>query len=219
MKDARALLSYDEVEPLFLREMRSERAKAKFKALSFLSEEEEKKERSDMLDAEALLNRIDLPLEVSFDLAGYVERACKGGELTPEELYRCKNESDNREKIYKAFSSDDLPHNGLLLLARGLPELLPLGKAIDKAIGADLKVKDKASGKLYAIRMSLRGIDGEMKAALEKERLAKAEYLSSPLPSMRNGKMVLAVKNAYKSKVSGAILASSASGVQPPSMT
>ena len=45
MKDARALLSYDEVEPLFLREMRSERAKAKFKALSFLSEEEEKKEK------------------------------------------------------------------------------------------------------------------------------------------------------------------------------
>ena len=212
MKNARALLSYDEVEPLFLREMRSERARAKFKALSFLSEEEEKKERSDMLDAEALLNRIDLPLEVSFDLTGYAERAYKGGELTPEELYRCKNESDNREKIYKAFGSDDLPHNGLLLLARGLPGLLPLGKAIDKAIGADLKVKDKASGKLYAIRMSLRGIDGEMKAALEKERLAKAEYLSSPLPSMRNGKMVLAVKNAYKSKVSGAILASSASG-------
>lgn len=212
MKNARALLSYDQVEPLFLREMRSERARAKFKALSFLSEEEEKKERSDMLDAEALLNRIDLPLEVSFDLTGYAERAYKGGELTPEELYRCKNESDNREKICKAFSSEDLPHNGLLLLARGLPELLPLGKAIDRAVGADLKVKDKASGKLYAIRMSLRGIDGEMKAALEKERLAKAEYLSSPLPSMRNGKMVLAVKNAYKSKVSGAILASSASG-------
>ncbi len=212
MKSARELLSYSEVEPLFLREMRSERARDLFKALSFLGPEEMSKAREDMLAAEALLNRVDLPIEVSFDLRSYVERSLKGGELSPEELYRCKNESDNREKIARAFEGKDLPENGLLSLARGLPELLPLGRAIEKAVGPDLKVKDKASGKLYAVRMALRGIDGEMKAALEKERLLKAEYLSSPLPSIRNGKMVLAVKSAYRSKVSGAILASSASG-------
>ena len=212
MKNARELLSYDEVEPLFLREMRSEKAKSAFKSLSFLSLEEARRERSEMGMAADIMRHIDLPLEVSFDLSSYVERANKGGSLTSEELYRVKVECDNRDKIVKAFLGEELPHNAILELGRNLPELSYLSKAIDRAIGADIKIKDRASGKLYAVRMSLRGIDGEMKQALEKELRTKAEFLSSPLPSLRNGKMVLAVKNAYKSKVGGAILASSSSG-------
>ena len=212
MKNARELLSYDEVEPLFLREMRSEKAKSAFKSLSFLSLEEARRERSEMTMAADIMRHIDLPLEVSFDLSSYVERANKGGSLTSEELYRVKVECDNRDKIVKAFLGEELPRNAILELGRNLPELSYLSKAIDRAIGADLKIKDRASGKLYAVRMSLRGIDGEMKQALEKELRTKAEFLSSPLPSLRNGKMVLAVKNAYKSKVGGAIIASSSSG-------
>ncbi len=212
MQSVRELLAYGDVESSFLREMRSERAKESFSSLSFLSGTELEEERTVMLEAAEAARIIDLPIEVSFDLRGELERLEKGGRLSVDELYRFLVEANGRERVVASFSSGELPNNGVVLLARGLPELLPLRNALEKAIADDVSIKDKASPALYAIRRALRGLDGEMKEALNAELNAKAVYLSSPLPSIRDGKSVLAVKTAYRSKVPGAILATSASG-------
>lgn len=212
MKDVRELLSYEEVEALFLSRFRSERAKETMKSLSFLSLNELETERKRVYEAADILRFSPHPFEVSFDLRAYLERVERGGNLLPEELYRVLNECRNRNRISEAFSNQELKEGELVDLGRNLPVLESLEREIAKAIATDLSIKDKASSTLYSIRTSLRGIDGEMKRALEKEASGKGEYLSSPLPTIRNGKMVLAVKSVYRSKVSGAVIASSSSG-------
>ncbi|MCH8494480.1 MAG: endonuclease MutS2 [Balneolales bacterium] len=97
---------------------------------------------------------------------------------------------------------------------QGVIVLKPLEDEIFRVLTDSGVVKDSASPELQTIRRSLNSRRNDLRSALQKvmRQAAKDGYLSEQEPTIRGGRMVLAVKAEHKRKISGFIHDTSATG-------
>jgi DNA mismatch repair protein MutS2 len=163
---------------------------------------------------EILIGKGNPPLEGLFDIQEGIERAKKGGTLTPEQLLRVggmlrvsriMKEFFKREEAEKAYPR-------LEDLAYILIPIKPLEDAIERAIVSEEEISDKASQTLYNIRRSLKEKNSSVREKISSIVKSNSKYLQDDLYTMRGDRYVIPVKSEYKSQVPGLVHDQSSTG-------
>ena len=108
----------------------------------------------------------------------------------------------------------DTRQAGLNALAQSLPDLGDLVAALDGKILPDGSVDSSASPALAAIRRSIKRLERDLHASLEKllSRFGQDEILQETLITLRNGRFVLPVRAERRKTVQGIVHGASSSG-------
>ncbi|HEX9025830.1 MAG TPA: endonuclease MutS2 [Clostridium sp.] len=163
---------------------------------------------------EILITKGNPPLEGLFDIQEGIERAKKGGVLTPEQLLRVSGmlrvsrtmkEFVKREEAEKAYPR-------LEDLAYILVPIKTLEDEIDRAIVSEEEISDKASQTLYNIRRSLKEKNSSVREKINSIVKSNSKYLQDDLYTMRGDRYVIPVKSEYKSQVPGLVHDQSSTG-------
>ena len=163
---------------------------------------------------EILITKGNPPLEGLFDIQEGIERAKKGGVLTPEQLLRVSSmlrvsrtmkEFFNREEAEKSYPR-------LEDLAYILVPIKPLEDEIERAIVSEEEISDKASQTLYNIRRSLKEKNSSVREKISSIVRSNSKYLQDDLYTMRGDRYVIPVKSEYKSQVPGLVHDQSSTG-------
>ena len=163
---------------------------------------------------EILITKGNPPLEGLFDIQEGIERAKKGGTLTPEQLLRVggmlrvsriMKEFFKREEAEKAYPR-------LEDLAYILVPIKTLEDEIERAIVSEEEISDKASQTLYNIRRSLKEKNSSVREKISSIVRSNSKYLQDDLYTMRGDRYVIPVKSEYKSQVPGLVHDQSSTG-------
>ncbi|AGX42225.1 endonuclease MutS2 [Clostridium saccharobutylicum] len=163
---------------------------------------------------EILITKGNPPLEGLFDIHEGIERAKKGGTLTPEQLLkvggmlrasRNMKEFFQREEVEKAYER-------LEDLAYILVPVKSLENEIERSIVSEEEISDKASQTLYNIRRSLKEKNSSVREKISSIVKSNSKYLQDDLYTMRGDRYVLPVKSEYKSAVPGLVHDQSSTG-------
>jgi len=163
---------------------------------------------------EILITKGNPPLEGLFDIQEGIERAKKGGVLTPEQLLRVggmlrvsrvMKEFFKREEAEKAYPR-------LEDLAYILVPVKTLEDEIERAIVSEEEISDKASQTLYNIRRSLKEKISSVREKIGSIVRSNSKYLQDDLYTMRGDRYVIPVKSEYKSQVPGLVHDQSSTG-------
>lgn len=163
---------------------------------------------------EILISKGNPPLEGLLDTHEGIERAKKGGTLTPEQLLRVggmlrasrnMKEFFKREEVEKAYPR-------LEDLAYILIPIKPLEDDIERSIVSEDEISDKASQTLYNIRRSLREKNSSVREKISSIVKSNSKYLQDDLYTMRGDRYVIPVKSEYKSQVPGLVHDQSSTG-------
>ncbi len=176
-------------------------------------EEKLREEIAKVEEMRDLLLRYDrLPISSSADLGNTLSFAKKGGSLHAENLEMVANDILTSLAVKRRLSSLDSSFPLLKGMGERLPSLSPLEKAIHNVIAPDLSIRDDASPKLKATRLSLLRAEAGVKKKLFEALAINQAYLSSSTYSIKNGHYVLPILNSYKRKVKGLLWDISGSG-------
>ncbi|HOZ20588.1 MAG TPA: endonuclease MutS2 [bacterium] len=157
-----------------------------------------------------------LPIDGIHDLKPHIRSLRIGGSyLSPEELIPVLNTlgTVRRLRLYFAARREKVPH--LERIAGRLEPREAIEKEIRRCIDENtLAVKDEASPELAAVRKLLARAQNHARQRMESmlRTLAGQGVLQENLITVRNGRLVLMVKEEYKRKVRGLVLDQSASG-------
>lgn len=163
---------------------------------------------------EILITKGNPPLEGLFDIQEGIERAKKGGTLTPDQLLkvgsmlrvsRTMKEFFKREESEKAYPR-------LEDLAYILVPVKPLEDEIERSIVSEEEISDKASQTLYSIRKSLKEKNSSVREKISSIVRSNSKYLQDDLYTMRGDRYVIPVKSEYKSQVPGLVHDQSSTG-------
>ena len=163
---------------------------------------------------EILITKGNPPLEGLFDIQEGIERANKGGTLTPEQLLRVggmlrvsriMKEFFKREEAEKAYPR-------LEDFAYILVPVKTLEDEIERAIVSEEEISDKASQTLYNIRRSLKEKNSSVREKIGSIVKSNSKYLQDDLYTMRGDRYVIPVKSEYKSQVPGLVHDQSSTG-------
>lgn len=163
---------------------------------------------------EVLINKGNPPLEGLSDAQECVERAKKGGTLSPEQLLRVggmlratrtMKEFFKREEVERSYPRlEDFAH--ILIPIKSLEE------EIERAIVSEDEISDKASTTLYNIRRSLKEKNSSIREKIHSIVRSNSKYLQDDLYTMRGDRYVIPVKSEYKSQVPGLVHDQSSTG-------
>ena len=177
---------------------------------------EEGKLREEIAKAEEtkdlLLRYERLPISSSADLSDILSFAKKGGLLRQDNLEVIANDILTSIAVKRRLSSLDDSFPLLKGVGERLSPLSPLEKAIHDVIAPDLSIRDDASPKLKATRLSISRLEASVKKKLLEALENSRPYLSSSTYSIKNGHYVLPILNSYKRKVKGLLWDISGSG-------
>ena len=163
---------------------------------------------------EVILDKGNPPLEGLFDIYEEIERARKGGTLTPGQLLKigstlraARNMKDffKREEFEKSYSK-------LEDLAYILTPVKTLEDDIERSIVSEEEISDKASASLYSIRRSLKEKNSSVREKISSIVRSHSKYLQDDLYTMRGDRYVIPVKSEYKSAVPGIVHDQSSTG-------
>lgn len=163
---------------------------------------------------EILITKGNLPLEGLSDIHEGIERAKKGGTLSPEQLLkvggmlrasRTTKEFFKREEVEKAYPR-------LEDLAFILVPIKTLEAEIERAVVSEDEISDKASQTLYNIRRTLKEKNSSVREKISSIVKSNSKYLQDDLYTMRGDRYVLPVKSEYKSQVPGLVHDQSSTG-------
>ncbi len=155
-----------------------------------------------------------LPIGNFYDIAGLLQLAAKGGQLSMAELLRVRYNLATARNV-QVFLKEEGEH---LPMLRALVDMLaifrPLEEEIDRCILSEDEMSDKASPELFQIRRQMAAkneqlrhkIDGMVNSALYKP------YLQDAIVTLRDGRYVIPVKAEHRSMVPGIVHDQSASG-------
>lgn len=146
------------------------------------------------------------PIEYIHNIKSWVDKALKKGVLSCEELYHIATQADGIVLIRNFannISADKYPT--FFYLVNTLVPLKNLKERIFSCIDPNFEVYDKASPALNRIRKDIIKKQGEVRHLLESLLKSKASYLSDSLITVRNDRLVLPVKSAYKYNLGGII--------------
>ena len=154
------------------------------------------------------------PFEGLFDTREALERAGKGGILTPGQLLRIGGmlRCSRRFKEYIERKEEEISYKHLEDLAYILTPIKKLENEIEKAIVSEEEISDKASQTLYGIRRSLKEKNSSVREKINSIVRANSKYLQDSLYTMRGDRYVIPVKAEYKGAVPGLVHDQSSSG-------
>lgn len=149
------------------------------------------------------------------DLRPLLQRACKGGTLSPGDLLDVLATLREARRLQKfVLSAAEEQQTALAAMARQLPCLPDLEKEIAGSIDETGEVADDASPVLSRLRNRLRSLAGRIRDRLEAITRSSSYQgvLQEPLVTTRRGRFVVPVKQEHRSRFPGVIHDQSASG-------
>jgi DNA mismatch repair protein MutS2 len=163
---------------------------------------------------EILITKGNPPLEGLFDIQEGIERAKKGGVLTPEQLLRVGGMLRVSRVMKEFFKREDSERAYLRLedLAYILVPVKTLEDEIERTIVSEEEISDKASQTLYNIRRSLKEKNSSVREKIASIVRSNSKYLQDDLYTMRGDRYVIPVKSEYKSQVPGLVHDQSSTG-------
>lgn len=163
---------------------------------------------------EILITKGNPPLEGLFDIHEGLERAKKGGTLTPEQLLRVGSMLRVSRTMKEFFKREEAEKSYPRLedLAYILVPIKPLEDEIERAIVSEEEISDKASQTLYNIRRSLKEKNSSVREKINSIVRSNSKYLQDDLYTMRGDRYVIPVKSEYKSQVPGLVHDQSSTG-------
>jgi len=170
------------------------------------------KETEEALDL--LITKGSAPFEGLFDSMEGIERAKKGGVLSPGQLLRIGGmlRCSRRFKEYLQRREEEKPHEILEDLVSILTPLKNLEDIIEMSILSEDEISDKASSSLYNIRRSIKEKVSSVRDKINSIVRANSKYLQDNLYTMRGDRYVLPVKAEYKGAVQGLVHDQSSTG-------
>lgn len=163
---------------------------------------------------EVILDKGNPPLEGLFDIHEGVERARKGGTLTPEQLLKIGSTLRAARNMKEFFKREDFEkaYERLEDLAYILTPVKNLEDDIERSIVSEEEISDKASATLYNIRRSLKEKNSSVREKISSIVRSHSKYLQDELYTMRGDRYVIPVKSEYKSAVPGIVHDQSSTG-------
>lgn len=154
------------------------------------------------------------PFEGLYDTTEAIERAGKGGTLTPGQLLRVGGmlRCARRFREYIERKEDEVSYRHLEDLAYILTPIKSLEQEIENAIVSEDEISDKASATLYGIRRSLKEKNSSVREKINSIVKSNSKYLQDSLYTMRGDRYVIPVKAEYKGAVPGLVHDQSSSG-------
>ncbi|MBN1351531.1 endonuclease MutS2 [candidate division KSB1 bacterium] len=156
------------------------------------------------------------PIDAFDDITHSIQKARTiGNFLNPAEILQLKKISVISRRIY-AFLRKDMDIYPLLIgLAEQLVSLLEVENEISRTIDEEtVQVKDTASDTLKKLRNQILTTESRIRKKLESIQKTWAEkgYLQENLVTLRDGRMVLMVKEGQRSRAQGIVYDQSSSG-------
>ena len=163
---------------------------------------------------ELLITKGAPPFEGLYDTREAIERAGKGGVLTPEQLLKIGGmlRVSRRFKEYMNRKDDEIAYKNLEDLAYILTPVKSLENDIETAIISEEEISDKASATLYNIRRSLKEKNSSVREKINSIVRSNSKYLQDAIYTMRGERYVLPVKAEYKGAVQGLVHDQSSTG-------
>jgi DNA mismatch repair protein MutS2 len=156
-----------------------------------------------------------LPLEEMEDVRPALNRARpEGSILDTHSILNIGRLMVMARRIHQYFSQRDDQYPTWRAFANRITPLKSLEQEIFNVISDHGGIKDTASPELQTIRRNLNARRNDLRSTLNKilRQASKDGYLSEQEPTIRSGRMVLAIKAEHKRKVSGFIHDSSSTG-------
>ena len=179
---------------------------------------------SDLEDVQALLDQTTAACDLSTrkgypgfgelkDVSASLERADRGGTLSPKELLRIASVLRCARTV-KAYTAEDEDPTVLDELFRCLTANKYLEDRIFGAILSEEEIADNASPELADIRRHKRIQAGKIRDSLQKiiSSPAYAKFLREPIITIRDGRYVVPVKSECRNDVPGLVHDVSSSG-------
>lgn len=154
------------------------------------------------------------PFEGLHDTKEAIERASKGGTLTPGQLLRIGGmlRCARRFREYIERKEDEIAYRHLEDLAYILTPIKSLEQEIENAIISEEEISDKASSTLYGIRRSLKEKNSSVREKINSIVRSNSKYLQDSLYTMRGDRYVIPVKAEHKGAVPGLVHDQSSTG-------
>lgn len=186
----------------------SEEAKMRCRALQPLSDAEDI--RRLLAQTTAACSMITLKGAPGFqdvrEVASSLERADRGGCLTPAELLRIAGVLRCIRNV-KAYFNSDSTQSVLDVYFQELSPNRYLEDKITNSVLSEEEIADAASSELADIRRHMRIQSAKVKESLQKiiSSPSYAKYLRDPIITLRGDRYVVPVKSEYKSEIPGLI--------------
>lgn len=156
-----------------------------------------------------------LPLNEMADIRPAMNRARpEGSVLDPGSILQIGQIVLMARRIKQYFQQRDDQYPNWLEYCEPIVTLKHLEDKIFKVLTEQGGIRDNASPELQTIRRNLNARKNDLRSTLSKvlRQASKDGFLSEQEPTIRNGRMVLAIKSEHKRKISGFIHDSSSTG-------
>lgn len=193
----------------------SEEAKARCRSLLPLTDAEEIRILQEQTSAAC--HMVTLKGSPSFhgtvDVGPSLERADRGGCLTPTELLRIAAVLKCVRGVKAYYNGDEL-HTVLDVYFQELSPNRYLEEKISNSILSEDEIADAASSELADIRRHMRVQSAKVKESLQKiiTSPSYSKYLRDPIITLRGDRYVVPVKSEYKGEIAGLVHDVSSSG-------
>ena len=176
--------------------------------------EVEKKLRETDEALDLLITKGSAPFEGLHDSREGIERAKKGGVLSPGQLLRIGGmlKSSRRFKEYLSRRNEEKSHEILEDLVSILMPLKSLEDIIEISIISEDEISDKASSTLYNLRRNIKEKVSSVRDKINSIVRSNSKYLQDTLYTMRGDRYVLPVKVEHKGAVPGLVHDQSSTG-------
>ena len=163
---------------------------------------------------ELLIKKGNPPFEGLHDVREGIERAEKGGTLTPGQILYIGNmlRCTDNVKQYLSRSEEEESYPRLEDLSYILTPNNNLRTEIEKCIVSEEEVADKASSTLYNIRRNIKELNASVRDKINSIVRSNSKYLQDSIYTMRGDRYVLPVKAEYKGAVPGLVHDQSSTG-------
>lgn len=161
-----------------------------------------------------LITKGSAPFEGLYDSREGIERAKKGGVLSPGQLLRIGGmlKSSRRFKEYLSRREEEKAHEILEDLVSILTPIKSLEDIIEMSIISEDEISDKASSALYNLRRNIKEKVSSVRDKINSIVRANSKYLQDTLYTMRGDRYVLPVKVEHKGAVQGLVHDQSSTG-------
>ncbi|MGL5153205.1 MAG: endonuclease MutS2, partial [Clostridium sp.] len=161
-----------------------------------------------------LVTKGSAPFEGFYDIKEALNRASKGGVLSPGDILRVGNSLSCARKFKEFMKRDEgeVSYPKIEDLVGILEGIKPLEDDILRAIVSEDEISDKASAVLYDIRRTLREKNSSVREKINSLMKSNSQYLQDNLYTIRGDRYVLPVRAEYKGAVPGLVHDQSSTG-------
>jgi DNA mismatch repair protein MutS2 len=215
MRNSQTILEFDVVLNKIATFSVSAKARAKILNLEIQTDFELIKQQLELVDQAIKITYSfgPIPLEAIHDITAPLEIALKDGILSVEQLYHISAQDFTIKKILNYQKMVKFDSSPLIKRIIDQLQLLPILKnEFDRCISPNLTLNDHASPELFRIRKEIIKKESEVRRKLESYLAKHSELLSDSIITIRNERLVIPIKAAYKFKFGGIIHDQSDSG-------